>query len=187
MYTKNLDDYVFHKNSRSCSLDGKYFNRVFENYPGLVREPLTITIKKGPLSPGEKFYIDMKETKLNTEMPGLLRLIIETPTGKHCNLLILDYEGGKVYRFEPLGKYQKYFEKVNELIKEYLGMYFDFFLQNIKIDFYEEILDVKNPNCRKSGFSTAYVILYAYAFLHQKDYNPTKILKFVDKIECVYS
>ncbi len=186
MYTKNLDDYVFHKNSKSCSLDSKYFNRVFENYPGLVKEPLIISIKKSPLSPREKLHVDMKETKLNTEFPGLLRLEIQTPEGKHSNLLILDYADGKVYRFEPLGNYEKHFEKVNELVKNYLGLYFDFHLHIVENDFFEEILDVKNPACRRSGFSVAYVILYGYAFLNKKDFDPAKILKFVDKIETTF-
>ena len=44
-FTDNLDNYLNLKDTSSCYLDGRYFNKVFERYPGLISEPLNITIR----------------------------------------------------------------------------------------------------------------------------------------------
>jgi len=128
--------------------------------------------------------IFMKDTKINTDFPNLLRLTIKTPDTRHSNLLIVDYKDGKVYRFEPLGKTAPYYDKINDMIEDYLGMFFDFDLEIIDIE--EGVYDEKNPKCRKSGFCVAYVILYCYAFLNGKEYNPRNIRRFARKIEKTY-
>jgi len=43
-HTDNLDNYKLYPNTESCYLDGRYFNKVFARYPGLIREPLNIII-----------------------------------------------------------------------------------------------------------------------------------------------
>ena len=243
-YTKNLDNYMNVKDTESCYLDGRYFNKVFENYPGTITESLNITIRP-PRSPrassrgssrdsnssnssnisnntngfhsyprssngspkhspssspriskqqqniedNSKFHISMKESKINTQYPGLLRVIITTPQSRHSNLLILDYVNEKVYRFEPLGRDSPYFEKINNIIEQYLSMFFDFDLEVIEIDL-DLYLDEKNPKCyqrnEKSGFCTAYNILYAYCYLNNKEFDPIYIKKFSGLIEQTY-
>jgi len=193
-YTENLDRYEKLNNTESCYLDGRYFNKVFIRYPGLLAEPLYITIRETKIkTPSKeekslKYYVSMKESNINTNYTGILRLVIQTSKTKHSNLLILDYTNGKVYRFEPLGENAPYYEEVNNIITQYLGIFFDVDLEVIDIEI-DEILNEKNeknPNCKKSGFCVAYIILYAYVFLNQKDFDPTDILKFARLVEETY-
>ena len=175
--------------TKSCYLDGRYFNLVLKEHPGLLENPLHIVIKEmksyNTKEVKEKIFVNMRESKINTSVTGLLRLVIETPKSRHSNLLILDYVNQKVYRFEPLGSTAPYFEKVNRLVEDYLSMFFDFDLEVIDLEF-DEILDEKNPHCKKSGFCTAYIILYALAYLTKKDFEPSNIRKFANKVEKQY-
>lgn len=182
-YTENLDGWENLKNSDSCYLPGNYFYKVFVKYPGLLTNPMEIKIRKNRT--GERNYVHMRATNVDTSVPGLLRLTIETPQSKHSNLLVLDWDSGIVYRFEPLGKSAPYFEKVNALIEDYLSAFFNFDLEVVDAEF-DEILDEKNPRCKKSGFCVAYIILYAYCFLNQKPFLPDDIRKFARMIEQTY-
>jgi len=182
-YTENLDGWENLKNSDSCYLPGNYFYKVFARYPGLLANPMEIKIRKNKT--GERTYVHMRETNIDKRYPGLLRVTIETPKTKHSNLLILDYDSGIVYRFEPLGKEAPYFSEVNSLIEIYLSAFFNFDLEVVDSNF-DEILDEKNPKCKKSGFCVAYIILYAYCFLNQKPFLPDDIRKFARKIEETY-
>jgi len=177
-YTENLDGWEHEPESKNCYLDSRYFYKCLLRYPGTVANPLNIVIGK------RRHNIFMKDTKINTDFPNLLRLTIKTPDTRHSNLLIVDYKDGKVYRFEPLGKTAPYYDKINDMLEDYLGMFFDFDLEIIDIE--EGVYDEKNPKCRKSGFCVAYVILYCYAFLNGKEYNPRNIRRFARKIEKTY-
>ena len=185
-YVRNLDDYYLMPETDSCYLDGGYFKKVFQDYPGLL-PPLTVSIRPNKYNEAEeKVYLSMDSSNIDTTYPGILRLIIQTPTSRHSNLLILDYQAGVIYRFEPLGVNAPYFQKVNTLVSEYLNIYHDFDLQLIDIDL-NMVLDEKNPDClHLSGFCTAYNILYAYAFLTGKNFNPVGIRRFASKVESEY-
>ena len=183
-FTENLDDYKSYSPTSSCYLDGRYFYKVFARYPGILPHPLHLSIRSN-----DKLYISMKQSNVNTEYPGLLRLVIETSTSRHSNLLILDYNNGIVYRFEPLGKDSEYFNEINSMVENYLNFFFDMKLEVIDIDL-RTVLDEKNESCirrgEKSGFCTAYIIMYAYAYLHGQDFDPSNVLKFAHKIEETY-
>ena len=182
MYTKNLDNWSKGKSTESCYLPGNYFNKVFENYPGLIREPLEIRIVKRRNA--LKKYVNMKVSNINTTMPGLLRVTINADNMRHSNLLILDYENGIVHRFEPLGKSAPYFAEVNTLIEDYLNAFFDLELEVIDADFSGVLC--KNDKCDNSGFCVAYTILYAYCFVNGRDCFTGDIRKFARKIEDTY-
>ena len=182
MYTKNLDNWSKGKATESCYLPGNYFNKVFENYPGLIRDPLEIKIRKRRNA--VKKYVHLKMSSINTGMPGLLRVTIDADNMRHSNLLILDYENGIVHRFEPLGKSAPYFAEVNELIEDYLNAFFDLELEVIDADFSAGLC--KNDKCDNSGFCVAYTILYAYCFVNKKDCPLGDIRKFARKIEDTY-
>ena len=187
MYTENLDDYRLSKPTDSCYLDSRYFYKVFVRYPGVISQPLKIDIYPNEVS--EKIFVSMDKTRIDAEQPGLLRVVIQTPTSRHCNLVILDYNEGKAYRFEPLGIEAPYFNQINKAIEEYLTLFLRMELEVIDIDL-EMVLDDKNPAClargERTGFCTAYIILYAYAYLNGKDFNPYYIRNFVTKIEETY-
>lgn len=196
-YTQNLDDYVKMPETSSCYLDGRYFNKVLLNYPGLIYNPLNIIISENRKSNKKKVrfvndlrvFVDMKAQTVETKFPGLLRVVITTSKSRHSNLLIIDYENGIVHRFEPLGRSAPYFDKVNEILEEYLSYFLDIELKVIDIDL-DSILDEKNPTClargERSGFCTAYILLYAYAYLNGKEFNPEGIRRFAKKIESNY-
>lgn len=190
-YVEDLENYEGLENTQSCYLDGRYFNMVFQNYPALLAHPLYIDIRVAGIKSAnrdekkERYFVNMRENNIKTHMPGLLRLVIQTPQTRHSNLLILDYNNSKVFRFEPLGKSAPYYEKVNDLIMSYLGNFFPFDLEVIDIEF-DEILDEKNPKCKKSGFCVAYNILYAYSYLKQISFDPANIRKFAKLVEMKY-
>lgn len=190
-YTENLNGYEKLRNTDSCYLDGRYFNKVFVRYPGLLTNPLHIKIRETKIKTSkreersERYSVHMEESNIDTKFPGLLRLVITTPKTTHSNLLIIDYENEKVYRFEPLGENAPYFETVNDILVQYLSMFFNVELEVVDVEI-EEILNEKNPKCKKSGFCTAYIILYAYAFLNQQEFSPEYILKFARMVEETY-
>ena len=82
----------------------------------------------------------MKENRIDSSYPGILRVIVETPTSRHSNLLILDYENGIAHRFEPLGKEAPYFDQTNKIIEEYLSYFMDFEIMNINTPIKSELL-----------------------------------------------
>lgn len=176
----NLSHYKNNIETKSCYLDGRYFNKVFADYSGLIKEPLVISLKhtkKGLIQ-----NINMKSTNINTDDVGLLRVVIKTPESRHSNLLIIDYEGQKIYRFEPLGIKAPYFKIINRLIEMYMDNYLDFVFVNFDNSSYDE----KNPNCKKGGFCVAYTIKLAYNFLNHQSYDPSEIKKFAKQIEDMY-
>lgn len=183
----NLNNYKLYPDTNSCYLDGRYFNKVLESYPGLITEPLNIIINKNQET---NYY--MKSTELDNRYPGLLRVIINTPKGRHSNLLIIDYKNSKVFRFDPNGQNSPYFNQVNTIIQQYLGLYLDFelFIIDPTIS-----LTTTNTSCNnntnnntnnKSGFCVAYVIKYAYDYLQGRDFDPSHILKFTQAVETIY-
>lgn len=195
-----IKSYLNYPETESCYLDGRYFNKVFEDYPGLLKEPLRIKIVERKRAhrhlihseQSQQVFINMREEKIDMKQPGLLRLIItlqvDGKTSRHSNLLILNYANNTVYRFEPLGKTAPYFEKINEVIENYLSLFLDFQLEVIDINL-DEVWHERNPKCAidRSGFCTAYIILYAYCFIKGcGEYDPQEIRRFAKFIETNY-
>lgn len=192
-YTKNLDGYMKMRETDSCYLDGRYFSKVLSSYPGLLPNDLHIFIREKKttaiLPQRDIFSVQMKENKIDKDYPGLLKLVIITPESIHSNLLILDYSAGIVHRFEPLGVKAPFFDKVNQILESYLSLFLDLEVRVIDVDL-DTILDEKNPHCVKrkerSGFCTAYILLYAYCYLNGKEFDPTEIRRFAKMIETTY-
>lgn len=181
-YTANLDGYQMYDQTPSCYLDGRYFNKVFANYPGLIRSPLNIHVFRDRRSGELTHRSFMNESSVNNNYPGLLRVIINTPTGKHSSLLIIDYRERRVLRFDPHGTHSPYSHEVNLLIEDYLAPFLDFTMYHIDNPVSEE----KTPNCDMSGFCVAYVIKFAYDYLNRRTYEPYEIRRFASMIEQTY-
>ena len=192
-HTPNLDEYMNYKETNSCYLDGRYFNKVLSSYPGLLVNPLKIFITDQTSENGkveEMYSVSMKQNYMNKEFPGLLKLVISTPTSRHSNLLILDYANKVVRRFEPLGFRGPFFNKINSIIQNYLSLYLDMKVSVIDIDL-DTILNEQNPACvargQRTGFCTAYIILYAYCYINKKEeFDPRDIRRFAQMIETKY-
>ena len=188
-YVDDLSNYHGLPNTESCYLDGRYFNLVFQNYPGLLPNHLHIDISETHIkTPNRTEIVDnskvfMGGNKMDPDFNGLLRVVIHTPETIHSNLLIIDYENRKIYRFEPLGKEGPHYEKVTDLIAQNLSKILPFDLEviDVRIPF-----DEQNEKCEKSGYCVAYIILYAYAYLKQTGFNPSHIRKFAKLIETKY-
>lgn len=186
----DLSDYRSYSPTQSCYLDGRYFNKVFQNYPGLLKNPLNIYIKhikvnkKNVEAEEVKYNVNMSQSNINKDYIGMLRVIINTPTSRHSNLLLLDYTNKKVYRFEPLGDTNNY---INNIIKEYLE-YFMVIDEIININNDEN--NEQNTKCTekglKSGYCMAYIIKFGYDYLLGKDFDPTDIRRFANKVESSY-
>ena len=180
-YTDNLDNYKEIQPTNSCYLDGRYFNKVFHKYPGLIEEPLHIILEENKQDNLQEI-VYMKETKIDNKYIGLLRIIIQDKNTRHSNLVLIYYQEKKIYRFEPLGLKAPYFDFINKIIEQYLDKYIDFDMHV----FDNTELDEKNPNCEKGGFCNAYIIKFAYDFLNSKTYNPSDIRRFANLIEQKY-
>lgn len=185
-YTDNLDDYKSYPQTNSCYLDGRYFNKVFSNYPGLISEPLHIFISLNKENGTMKYENYMKEVDIDNNYPGLLRVIINTPESRHSSLVIIDYQNAKLFRFDPLGRKSPYFDSVNTIIEKYMDMYIDFDMVIIDAPVSEE----KNPTClekgERTGFCLAFVIKYAYDWLNGRPYDPSEIRRFALAVESKY-
>lgn len=179
-YTDDLDNYKSLSPTESCYLDGRYFNKVFHKYPGLIKEPLTITLKE--TDEGIEDVVFMRPTDINNKYIGLLRVIIQDGKTRHSNLVIIDYLGQKIYRFEPLGLNSPYFNEIGQLIEDYLDQYIDFDMEVIDVN----KLDEKNPDCDKGGFCLAYVTKFAYDYLNGRVYDPSDIRRFAQLVEQKY-
>lgn len=185
-YTDNLYNYKSQQPTQSCYLDGRYFNKVFAKYPGLVREPLNIVIVRDKRTGEVRYHDHMNQTAINNNFPGLMRVIINTPEGRHSSLVIVDYKDARIYRFDPYGRFSPYFEQVNTIIERYLDLYIDFDMYVIDNPVYEQ----KNPTCVAkgvpSGFCVAYVIKYAYDYLNGRQFDPSGIMQFAGTVEKMY-
>jgi hypothetical protein len=180
----NLHNYKYYPKTSSCYLDGRYFNKVFSKYPGLISKPLHITILHNN---GRNEYTNqMKQSMINTQYPGLLRVIINTPGHRHSNLLILDYSDHKAYRYDPHGTSSPYYQEINQIIKKYLNIYFSFDVVDVDVP----VNDIGNPICTsngtKNGFCVAYVIKFAHDWLNQIQYKADDILRFAGAVEYLY-
>ena len=180
MYTDNLDTYHSFPETSSCYLDGRYFNIVFRSYPGLVAEPLKIFLYRdnGQL----KYDVMMRDVDLDNRFPGLLRVIINTPEGRHSNLLILDYKRGIAFRYEPDGNTYPYFDVVNSIIARFLNKYGTFRVENIDARAHLK----RNPVCEGGGLCMAYVIKFAYDYINDRQFDQSNILRFASMVEQLY-
>src|SRR5579883_2004270 len=133
---EDLNDYENYPPSKSCYLDGRYFNLVLGKYPGLLPNPLEIKIKDATKIDEkiESIKAYMGINKFNKKYPGLLRLrIIFSNAGRkslHSNLLIIDFKNNTIYRFEPLRNSIQLENEINRLIMDYFRINLN---QNFKV------------------------------------------------------
>lgn len=181
--------------SNSCYLDGRYFNLVFADYPGLLKNPLVMEISevetvnsdvssyRRNFSTSSRFHLQMGEELVRHDTIGLLRLVIITPISRHSNLILLNYNEKKMYRFEPLGQNGPYYQEVNDYLRKYMGLYLNLELVEIPIT---KPLNEQNPDCAVSGFCNAYNILYGISAITGIPFQPQNIRQFVGLIEQTY-
>lgn len=166
----NLDNYTSYSPTKNCYLDGRYFNKVFENYPGLVKNPLVIRLDQNGYS------AHMHACHVPTDCNSLIRVVIETPETCHSSLLILDHETGIGYWFEA------FTSPYDEFIHAILGKYTGYKIYHLD----DRAPNVRTPKCDASGFCTAYTIKYAYDYLNDQPSDLKNIRSFAARVEDEY-
>lgn len=183
----DLDDYMSYPETTQCGLDGRYFNKVFEGYSGLIRNPIVIDLfaEMSPqkISGGVSISLDMKQTRFNPSVINILRVIIETPNSRHSNVILFDPKSAIVWWIEPFK--HEFSDRVRNEIEEYLSRVF----RDVKIlDLVLDVPDLKTAGCQQSGFCVAYIIKYVYDVIFAKrTFNPIGIKRFASKIESTYT
>lgn len=141
-------------------LDGRYFNLVFGNYPGLIRQPLIInqSIKDGIYHTyiTEDTSFLSKNSNIGVQ---IARIIIEVDNNnrlisRHSNGLIINHINKEIFRFDPINSNN---DRINiilmgELAKHYPGYK------------YEE-LDTHPQVNLFDGLCVSYVIKFVYFYL----------------------
>ena len=169
-----LDDYEQYPKTKNCYLDGRYFNLVFKNYPGLINSPLHIHLKY--TQNNQKIKLSNTSFILIPHHTNIIRIIIETNKTRHSGVLLIDTDL-HCYYFDC----NNYPEKrlIMDLIKNSLHLHT---LHEIDTNIQPEI----NPNCNKSGFCVAYSIKFVYDHFNGNDFDFSNILKFAKRIEEEY-
>lgn len=184
-------------NSENLYLDGRYFNKALNLYPGLVKESfnINIIIDNNKVSVTTNFV--EKITKLVPQGISdkyLIRLIINTfimengipqLKSKHSNLLIGSDKEKYIYRFEPINNpYDVYINDAirNDLraTKKFIGYTYDEYDVHPQSD-----LDLKDNSSIHKGLCVAYVLYFALATAENKPIffkNNNQIVNFAKNI-----
>lgn len=152
--------YHLYEPSDRCWLNGNYFNPVFNEYNGLITEPLIVE-----LTPEGNLVTGPKDFNIPENVFGLLRVkirIIKSQKDsimRHSNLIILDQKTKEVLRFEPLLEHL-YYNKINEELEKYFKRFLPEY-KYVEINNHPQIYDETCPN---KGMCVAYVIKAALMF-----------------------
>lgn len=186
-YLPDLDNYHDFDPTTDCYLDGRYFNLLFAEYPGLITKPLKINLKKYE-EQNKKTYsksisldLDMDHFDYHTDYPNILRVIIETDYMRHSGVVIFenkDDQKSGVY-FDCSNNNDENKMLTISMIKSILSLdYLELLSTCIKLE--------TNKNCDKSGFCVAYSIKFIYDFLNGYDFDPSEIRKFATCIQTLF-
>lgn len=176
-----LDDYKTYPPTEKCYLDGRYFNLIFQNYSGLMENPLIIKLDY-EYDDNDNFTYEsdilLQDYELISNQINIMRIIIESNKQRHSGVLILDIgDDDEIYN-------AIYFDSSNY---DYKNIITDLISNALNLDSLEIIqsnLDLeKNKKCKKSGFCVAYAIKYAYDYILDRDFDPTEIRKFASRVE----
>jgi len=175
-----LLNYKQYPSSKSCYLDGRYFNMVFKDEPGLIPEPLYIHVEDN------KFNMFLPYTNINKDDVGLLRVIVTTPTMRHSMLVIFDHEKEEGWIYNPDVHHPELARLLVDNIIAYLSKFLDYNYYEIEGFEYKE----KKPlNCKQSGVCTALTIMYALFFLEGIPFTNRAVQdvrKFMTAVESNY-
>ena len=192
MYKINvLEKYKNESDSNSCYLDGRYFNLVFQDYPGLIIHPLFIDIN-------DKITVQMIDTTFNIKYTNLLRVIITTKEIRHALLVIINHMDKIVFIYDPdvhqnLELHTLVVDEIKTFLSHKLTYHkkYDELTSNQHLYYqYKDIITspiyTNQHDCTKYGLCNALVIKYAYNVLNDKHLTKNDVLyikKFMNAIE----
>jgi len=177
-----LLDYKQYPPSESCYLDGRYFNIVFGDYPGLIEYPLYIHLGKENKI---ETYLPHLKIQPSNDYFGLLRVIVTSDKIRHSMIVILDYEKQEAFIYNPDTYHSNLNDMLIENITNFLSQFFNYEYFEIPRIEYNEKEEIK-LKCKKYGTCNALVILYALCFIEGIEFNNRSvqdIRKFMTAIE----
>ena len=184
---KNLTNYKNYPKSTKCYLDGRYFNLVLHDIPGLIDNPIIVSYNENNDN-GIMYYemsLRMEYFPLNKKGYNIIRVIIQSKKIRHSMLLLfaLDKKDAVLWNAitEPLeGNYKKLYLQINDLIKNFLQEYGNYNLRLIN----SIVPKIEMKNCEVSGYCNAHIIKYVIDWHNQiNKYDASDILKFVSAVE----
>lgn len=203
----NFSDYKTYQPTKSCYLDGRYFNKVFSDYPGLVHKPLVIKFVPGDIK------VEVPEIKKDCNCNSILRVVVEVcvekkdcPSSPRCQTscpspvkqptcgsicdkkkqldcqLRHDMTAVIDHRVKMIYLFDpftnEYAHYIAKIIKECLGYHV------FKV--HETAPVVKNKDCDMSGFCSAYAIKFGMDYINKRPCDFGNVKSFAARIEKEY-
>ena len=178
-----LLNYRQYPRSKACYLDGRYFNIVFDDYPGLIRNPLYIKIDED----GE-LDMDLPQSRIvpSKDYFGLLRVVVTSKTMRHSLIVVFDYEHERAYIYNP----DVHHPELNDLLMDNIISFLSGILDYEYFEIPEiEYIEKDTLKCTMHGVCNALVIFYALYFikgLEFTDRNVQEARRFMSAVEANY-
>ncbi len=178
-----LFDYQQYPASKSCYLDGRYFNIVFGDYPGLIENPLYVHLDEDNAM---EIYLPHIKIVPSEDYFGLLRVIVTSDKIRHSLIVVFDYENEKAYIYNPDVHHPELNDMLVDNISLYLSKFFDYeYFEVPQIEYMEK----EQLICKKTGVCNALIIMYALYFIEGLEFtnkNVQNVRKFMNAIEANY-
>jgi len=175
-----LFDYQQYPPSESCYLDGRYFNIVFGDYPGLIENPLYIRLNR---ENEMEIYLPHINIVPSEDYFGLLRVIVTSDKIRHSLVVVFDYENEKAYIYNPDVHHPELNNILIDNIVSYLSKFLDY--EYLEISAFEYI-EKQQLKCKKIGVCNALIIMYALYFIEGLEFtnkNVQDIRRFMSAVE----
>ena len=180
----HLINYNKYPCSKSCFLDGRYFNLVLRPlYKGIITSPLIIKIKQHDCELHAKIKCKIDLTQLKGDCLKIVRVIIHAEQIRHSALLFFNPSTRECWFWNPvMNETHSVIDLIIiQKIKEYLCL--DKHMLNIKKTVINESID---ENCDESGYCNAYIIMYVLCWLRDIELCLDNVKKFMYCIEKYY-
>ena len=178
-----LFDYQQYPASQACYLDGRYFNIVFGDYPGLIENPLYIRLDG---ENGLEMYLPHVKIVPSNDYFGLLRVIVTSDQIRHSLVVVFDYENERAFIYNP----DVHHPELNDTLMDNIILFLSRFLDYEYIEIPQiEYMEKEQLVCEKHGVCNALIIFYALYFIERLAFtnsNVQDVRKFMSAIEANY-
>lgn len=212
----NFSDYKTCQPTKSCYLDGRYFNKVFANYPGLVHKPLVIKFVPGDIK------VEVPEIKKDCNCNSILRVVVEVCVEKKicpplsprpvcptscpssprkvvqqscqqpsCHIakkqqLDCQLRHDMTAVIDHRVKMIYLFDPFTNEYAHYIAKIIQECLGYHVFKVHETAPVVKNSNCDMSGFCSAYAIKFGMDYINKQPCDFSNVKSFAARIEKEY-
>jgi hypothetical protein len=176
-----LENYVDYEPTRSCFLDGRYWNLVLAGIDGVSTVPLKVTLKSNVRSA-------VWAGTLHPTVTNYIRVVIETDNMKHAALLIVNFENKRALFWNPVtqdgDRQDALYTMIQGLVKDFLLSVdrFKLICENHNVE-----LELSTSKCPMRGHCNAYIIRKVFDWIDEVESDDIDILRFSAAIEDNYS